>query len=530
VPKRSRWDVALWIALGLWLAACGTALMLAAPLVRWLLSLSIPLIEGEGDPAFYVERLRRVLPFFALVGGLYGLTLHAVFLPGGLVSRFLAARRRRTLVLLVVAVALLLALTPRYLTGDEPHYLAMMESLWRDRDLNLANQAGGGALDVLSHAVSGADRVKAYSVHFPGLAVLLLLPYGLFGAKGVIISMALLWVAVVLVTQSWSRRTAIRPSPEPDPILLTAALSVPLSVLPGIVYPEIPAALLIAAAVASLEVRAEGALWTACAAVAALPWFQVRLLGTALVVALMAWRVLGRRAWLPLVALAASLAVQGFVFESWYGDWVPWAMYPKSMGIPRGNPIQGVLGMLFDQQAGLLSTSPFYVLLVPALLSAWRRKRTQTLWRLVIVASYLAPVMGSNLWHGNWSPPARLWGPVLPILLVWIFAYVRERAESPRRLVSWRVLALLSLVWGLLYCLFPDKRCSVLGAQGSNFFLSVLAKVSHLPVSLVFPRLQQPGRTDLAVAVVELALWVIIGWVAFRRRTRALVSLRPDGR
>ena len=528
---RSKWDAALWIAVGLWLAACGAALVLAAPLVRWLLSLTLPLIEGRGDPAFYVERLRRVLPFFALVGSLYGFALHAVLVPGGKIAGFLAARRRRTLVLLVVAIGLLLALTPRYLTGDEPHYIAMMESLWRDRDLNLANQGGQGPLDVLSHTVPSAERAKAYSIHCPGLAVLLVLPYGLLGEKGVLIAMALLWAAVLLVTQAWSRRTAVGPFTEPDPILLTAALSLPVSVLPGVVLPEIPAALLMVVAVAALEVRAEGALWAACAATAALPWFHVRFLGPALMVAVMASRVLARRAWLPLAALAGSLTVQGLFYEKWYGDWVPWAMYPRStMGIPRGNPVQGLLGMLFDQQAGLLLTSPVYLLLVPALLSAWGRGRARTLWRLAIVASYLAPVMGSTQWHGNWSPPARLWGPVLPILVVWIFEYVREKAGSPRRFLSWPGLALLSLLWGLVYALFPDKRCSLMGSPGTNFFLSLLARVSHLPVRLVFPGLQQPARTDMAAAMVELALWMIVGWLAFRRRARAPAPQRPDDR
>jgi hypothetical protein len=529
MPTRSKWNVVFWVAIGVWLAACGAAFVLAHPVVNWLLGLPVSLIEGQRDPAFYVGRLREILPFLAAVGGVYAVVLHAVLLPGGEVATFLGTRRRRVLGLIALAVGLLLALTPRYLTGDEPHYLVMMESLWRDRDLNLVNQARQTSFDVLSHAVPTADTDRAYSIHFPGVAFLLFLPYGLFGVRGVLIGAALLWAAVVLVTQTWSRRTPAGTLREPDPILLTVVFSLPMSVLAGEVFPEIPAALLIAVAVAALEARAEGAWWLAGIATAALPWFQVRLIGLAFVLAVMAGRVLSRRAWLPLVALVGSLTVQGVFFDKWYGSWVPWAMYPPSMGIPRGNPALGVLGMFFDQQAGLLPTAPIYLLVVPALLSAWRSDRTRTLWRLAVVVSYLTPVMGSTLWHGNWSPPARLWGPVLPVLMVWIFDYVRGSAGSRGRSGLWRVLAVLSILWGLLYASFPDKRCSLMGFQGTNYFLSLFARVTHLPVGLVFPHLQQPGPADPAVAMVELALWVAGGWMVFRRNLRRPQAVRQDG-
>jgi hypothetical protein len=320
MPTRSKRNAAFRVAIGVSLVACGAAFVLAHPLVNWLLSLPVSLIEGQRDPAFYVGRLREVLPFLAAVGGVYALVLHAVLLPGGDVATFLCTRRRRVLGRIVLAVGLLLALTPRYLTGDEPHHLVMMESLWRDRDLNLVNQARQTSFDVLSHAVPTADADRAYSIHFPGVAVLLFLPYGLLGVRGVLIGNALLWAAVVLVTQMWSRRTPAGTLQEPDPILLTVVFSLPVSVLAGEVFPEIPAALLIVVAVAALEARAEGTWWLASIATAALPRFQVRLLGLAFVLVVMAGRVLSRRAWLPLVALVVSLTIQGVLFDKWHGN------------------------------------------------------------------------------------------------------------------------------------------------------------------------------------------------------------------
>ena len=65
----------------------------------------------------------------------------------------------------------------------------------------------------------------------------------------------------------------------------------------------------------------------------------------------------------------------------------------------------------------------------------------------------------------------------------------------------------------------------LLGAQGGKIFLTFVERTTHLPLSLIFPHLQRPEAVDVAVAVVELGLWVV-GSVAFHRRLGA--GARPS--
>jgi len=90
---------------------------------------------------------------------------------------------RQVLLLLVAACAPLLltasAEWPR-LTGDEPHYVIMAESLRLDGDLDLAGDYSDGRLPWLQpqgltpHVKPGAAEGSGYSFHGPGLAFLLL--------------------------------------------------------------------------------------------------------------------------------------------------------------------------------------------------------------------------------------------------------------------------------------------------------------------------------------------------------------------
>lgn len=107
------------------------------------------------------------------------------------------------------------------ITGDEPHYLLIAESLYRDGDLRVENnylsdtpvhEACRTNLKEPAHIESHV--VNGYSIHNVGLALVLLAPYALAGVAGAKIFMALiagLWPllfyrAVFQITESrgWS--------------------------------------------------------------------------------------------------------------------------------------------------------------------------------------------------------------------------------------------------------------------------------------------------------------------------------------
>lgn len=515
-PEPSKWDVALAIAVALWFVACGAILVFARPLAASLVALPFRLVEGDQGADFYARRLLEVVPFLAVIGAAYAVLIHAVLLPDGRVARFLVAHGPWGAALLLAGVATVFGLAPRYLTGDEPHYVVMIESLWRDGDLDLSNQTDRAGLDVPAHTLPSARGGSAYSIHFPGLAILLALPFGVLGLKGVLVAIAALWAVLAVRVRLWVEETGQDSRGLGQAWWLILVFAMPLVAFSGEVYPEVPAALLLALALSRLESERVASRVTVAAAAGALVWLHVRFLALALMLAVAALARLRRGRWWPASAFMASLLLQMAVFWQWYGSPLPWVMYGRTAGGAVGNPAVGALGMLFDQQAGLLVVAPVYLLLGPALAAGWVRNRSRTAWRLALLGSYLGPVVASSSWHGFWSPPARMWVPVVPIIMVSLLEHLPRLAS---RLARGAALALgcASLAVGCLYVLFPDKRCGVLGEQGSNFFLSLIARATHLPVSLVFPHLQNPTGADIAVASVELCLWLVLTVLVYRR-------------
>jgi hypothetical protein len=224
-------------------------------------------------------------------------------------------------------------------TADEPQYLLTAISLAEDRDLDIGDELADGRwrpfhalpLPEQTEPLAGGRRL---SPHDPLLPLLLAGPVavgGWVGAKLAMAAMAGLLAALAL----W---TAVRRLGVP---IGTAALAVgvfacspPMAVYGSQVYPELPAALAVLAAVAALlSPAATGGRATLVVggAVAALPWLGVKYAPVAAVIALVAcWRLVGAGRGRRALVLAGSLATAGVAFlvlhRWWYGGWTPYAV------------------------------------------------------------------------------------------------------------------------------------------------------------------------------------------------------------
>ena len=97
--------------------------------------------------------------------------------------------------------------------GDEPHYLIIAQSLLADGDLQIENnhQRGeyrrffGGNLrpDFLRRGQNGA----IYSIHAPGLPVVMLPAYAAAGYRGVVVFMCLIAALAALASLIWLKRS-----------------------------------------------------------------------------------------------------------------------------------------------------------------------------------------------------------------------------------------------------------------------------------------------------------------------------------
>src|SRR5262249_33334657 len=154
--------------------------------------------------------------------------------------------------------------------GDEPHYLMVADSLLRDHDLALERDYAEGRYRAFHPApLEPHYRVRGrggaiYSLHAVGLSLLVLPAYALAGYAGASFFMAGLG-------------GSLGPAGRGLPPAWMAARSPPLVHYAGLVFPEVPAALIVAAGLR--HARGEASWRTAAAmgtAAALLPWLNVR--------------------------------------------------------------------------------------------------------------------------------------------------------------------------------------------------------------------------------------------------------------
>jgi hypothetical protein len=355
-------------------------------------------------------------------------------------------------------------------TGDEPYYLLTADTLWEDRDLDISDEIQREEfrawheipLDEQTKPLEGGRRV---SPHDPLLPLLLAPPLALGGWVGAKVSLAamagllaalIVWIAV--------RRFAVPPVTAGIVAAIFGA-SAPFAVYGNQVYPELPAALAVAVAVAALSGRLKaGGLVALTLAITALPWLSIKYVPVAAILAVLGayalWRAKRRRA---LFALAGTLSLMGLAFVAahleWYGGLTPYAVGDhftsgefSVVGNEPNYPGRAVrlLGLLVDRQFGLVAWQPAWFLMVPAAAALIaRRPRHWSALALPLAAGWLNATFLALTMQGWWWPGRQL-VVVLPcavLAIAWWVARVRRRLALFVLLGS---LGVVTLAWLLL--------------------------------------------------------------------------------
>jgi hypothetical protein len=449
----------------------------------------------------------------------------------------LADPRRAPLVAAIVAAAVYLAtawqVSPRLPVGDEPHYLVIAQSLLKDGDLQIANNHTRGDYreyfdaPLQPHYLALGKNGQIYSVHAPGLAVIVAPVFALFGYPGVLAFLALVssigsamaWRAAFLVTEdagaSWFGWAAV-------------SLSVPFLFQAFTVYPDGFGATVVMAAVL-LALRAEAlstrALVAASLALAVLPWLHSRFAVTAAALGLIiVVRQLGRPDRLSRVAAFAVLPVLGAsawfaFFYVIYGTPNPTAPYGGYTQSAVANVPRGLTGLLIDQQFGILVNAPVYLCVVAGLVALVRRKPSAAITLAVVVVPYAIAAAFYYMWWGGYVSPARFLASVLLPLAMPAAAWF---AASPR---TARIVGLGGLLLSLMIAAAiagVDRGALLYNVRDGS--ANVLRWASPLvDLTSGFPSLFQ--TTPLA-ALGRMSLWLLAALlttaVAFwlgRRRT-----------
>lgn len=392
-------------------------------------------------------------------------------------------------------------------SGDEPHYLVMARSLWREGDLDLRDNYAreDWREDTLGPVEPhyGAPRRdgRPFPAHSPGLPLLLAPVDAMGGRRACVIVLALLaaWLIVEV------RALALRGTGDASAATLAAAVAAgpPLAAYAFHVYTEVPSALAIALALRLMAPAAglRDAVFGALAA-AALPWLHVKMIPAAAALGLVGLLRLRDRA--RLAFLVTALVMAG-AFMSYYaaifGAASPLAIYG---GLPQdatGSPGRATFGLLLDGSSGLLPHAPAFLIALAGLVSLARRPSWSAWPQVLVGAAVLLPVLPWRMWWGGLCPPARFLVPLVPLLAL----AAAHAARGPvRGLLRWRI-ALLAAGFGLLDFAAADPGLRLLLSRANRSSRLWAALSGEGDLARYLPSLARPDAAEVKVA----ALWVI---------------------
>lgn len=472
--------------------------------------------------------------------------------------------RRRMIVLflsaelLFAAAAGVITLRGVKLVGDEPHYLAIAQSIARDHDLNVFNQYQRGGVrefvpdeKLSAHATFGRGYKTMYSIHLPGLAVplvpffwfslppsllyfLLRVWLGLFGA---LLGVILYLFALRLFPASPRLSLGITAS------YLTAAPAFFFSVH---AFPEVQATLSILAGLYVLLYPGASPRRHALLGgfLLALPLFWG--VKYALLLYLYAPFFLGRalrgRRWSEAALfLAGPLLVQGLFFRylyAAYGTLSPSAVYYGLASEERTRAIAATLldpvtwrlrletlcDYLLDQRDGLLPYAPMFLFAFPGVLVAWRKRRQYLPHLLLAVPPFLFLLNHAfSTIRAGACPQGRYVLPVLWVFL-WFAAVFFQETAAP----GWRRGFITSAVLGAAITAYQVCWPFTLYQPTTHDI--------HQPAGLFFQQLSNVAvslPSLLPSFLKDLRPWSVadIGWVVFLACfTWLAVRLRPGWR
>lgn len=403
----------------------------------------------------------------------------AVFAATAVVSGLAASQLTRT------------ALFP---AGDEPHYLVIAQSLWRDGDLKIENNHERNDYreyfprELEPHYLTrGADE-EIYSIHPVGLPVLLAPVYAAGGYDAVVL--VLILMAAAAATAAWWWTMGALNAPGAATFAWAAIVcSAPFLFNTFTVYPEIAAALAVMIAVV-LAVRTDptrsgGGTWLAIGlACASLPWLSTKYAPMSAVMALVVFgrlwtRPLGsfltnRRVWAVAAPYGLSLGGWFAFFHAIWGVPLPQAPYGSLTQTTPLNLIVGAPGLLFDQEYGLLAFAPVYVLAATGLVVMWRtggELRRQAVEILMIFGGLLGTVGAFGIWWGGTSAPARPLASGLLLLALPIAAAFRAAPAGSARRAGQHLLLWTSVAIAITLTVAQDGLLINNGRDGTSALL-----------------------------------------------------------
>jgi len=433
----------------------------------WLLVLiALPWISGSVPPAFLIWSGPMALAVWAGIG-----VSMAVSIPvgRGLSPAVWAGLKARPTGVSAGAFALIIyavaawQVVPSLPVGDEPHYLIITQSLLQDHDIRIENNHRQG--DYRAYFAGELPKPdsrrpgrngEVYSIHAPGLPVLIAPAFAIGGYHGVVVFLIL--VAAAGSALAW--RLAWRVTGRMDAAWFGwAAVTFSTSEIfhSFTVYPDGIGGVIVLTGIwgllraqqeAETESARVGPWWLHGAALAALPWIHTRFavlaggFGALILLRLSSTKNSAAKAVAFLLIPAISALCWIGFFVAIYGTPDPAAPYANEEGAASLIP-GGLAGLFFDQRFGVLTYTPVLICALAGLIVMVRERalRRLGLELLFVIVPYLLAVTHFAMWWGGTSAPGRFFVPILlamviPAAVGW--TAMRHRAT---RVTMWAALA-----------------------------------------------------------------------------------------
>lgn len=459
------------------------------------------------------------------------------------------------------AAAVRLVSTDLYPGGDEPHYLVLAQSIWLDGDLDIENNharrdyaAYLGTASLEPHSLARGVDGAQYSVHPIGLPLMVAPILAVLGYPGVVLLLVIVATLVSALAWIWLRHLTGSVAAATFGWAVVA-LSLPVVCGSGLVYPEMPAALLVTLAFA-VGLREPDPLGSAAPrpirlpalrplvvglAAAGLPWLSSKfapLSAVLIVIGVVRAAAAGAGTTGRGRALAGLLGPYTVSLVGWFTFFIvfwgsPWpsAAYggADQTQMALANWQRGLPGIFFDQEYGVLAYAPAVALAAVGLWSMWQaggRARRTGIEVAAAVAALVLTVTGHAMWWGGSSVPGRFTLPILPVLALPVAWAFRMAAPLADRRAVYRLLLLAGMAATTTALVVPDGAILALRRDGISRLLQWLSPDWHLWAFAPDFIMQSPwwGLAQVGVGAAAVALAFVVFQVRLGRARGVAVS------
>ena len=287
-----------------------------------------------------------------------------------------------------------------------------------------------------------------------------------------------------------------------------SALALPLSAFAFQFYPDTCAALILCLACARLLAAAEEtvpnrgtALALGCA-LGFLPWLGVRLGPVSLVaVCWLAWTYRRRAGWWFAAGWIALLALLGLYMYHVTGSVLPNAMHSAREMFDEFRwhwVAEGLLGLAFDREYGLLPLAPMYLLALPGL-GVLIRQRSRAVPIIVSLGLSLAiPAAGHGYWNVGTTPLRHVLA-IIPLAALPVAAWFVTVRRRPLLMAASLIITFASIEMALDYNLAMDETTTTM----------VAPSFSGWNPSLLFPLVRRAAGLPATFDGLALVFWVL---------------------